>query len=325
MKAYKIAKTGLETSRIAYGCMKIGASWDRQPLTADQKRHALKLIETAVENDINFFDHADIYTIGKSEAAFAEAWEGLSLKREDVILQSKCGIRFPDNPNPGDPHRFDFSYQHIVASAENSLRRLKTEYLDIFLLHRPDPLVEPEEVARAFDDLQSAGKVRHFGVSNHSAAQMAFLQHYLDQPLVVNQVEMNLLHAHLLNEGIFFNQWAGQPKAAEGTIEYCRMNNVLIQAWSPVAQGRLFADPASVNEANVKSCATLVRKLASEKGTTLEGIVLGWLLHHPAGIQPVVGTTTPERIRNSAKADSVTLSRNEWFALFTAARGTPLP
>jgi predicted oxidoreductase len=246
------------------------------------------------------------------------------MPRDQVVLQSKCGIRFGGQPNPADPHRFDFSYEHIIASTEGILRRLDTDYLDILLLHRPDALVEPEEVARAFTELQDAGKVRYFGVSNHNVGQMALLQKYVTQPLVVNQLEINLLHSYLINDGILVNQTANTYAGATGILDYCRLHGILVQAWAPVAGGQLF-NPAADAPAHIHNTAQLVAEMASAKETSKEAIVLAWLLRHPAGIQPVVGTTKPERVKASCLADGISLSREEWYALFIAGRGEALP
>jgi predicted oxidoreductase len=207
---------------------------------------------------------------------------------------------------------------------EGSLRRLNTSHLDVLLLHRPDALVEPEEVAKAFAELQRNGKVRYFGVSNHTAAQIALLQKHLDQPLVINQVELNLLHAHLINDGIVANQEGDQYTAAAGTLEYCRLHNMMIQAWSPVAGGKLI-DPPPEAEERVRNTVERVAELAKDKDTSKEAIVLAWLLRHPARIQPIVGTTNPNRLVASCLADRLDLGREEWYALFVAARGTSLP
>ncbi|MGC9393904.1 MAG: aldo/keto reductase [Anaerolineae bacterium] len=322
MKTYRIPHTDLTVSRIAYGCMKIGGSWGPEPLTQADKDAAVKAVFTAYEQGITLFDHADIYTRGKSEEAFAEVWP--IIPRDKIVVQSKCGIRFADDPYPGAPHRFDFSYEHIVASVEGILRRLRTDYLDVLLLHRPDPLVEPEEVARAFEDLAAAGKVRYFGVSNHTAAQMALLRAHADQPIVINQVQLSLLHHYLISEGVIANI-AGKPAAlATSTLDYCRAHDILVQAWGPVAGGQVLNPPADAAP-HVKATAALVAQMAQEKGTTPEAIALAWLLRHPAGIQPIIGTTKPERIVASCHADDIILTREEWYALFTAGRGEPLP
>jgi predicted oxidoreductase len=318
LKTYRLPHTDLQISRLAYGCMLISRR-------AGQDASApAKLLATALEHDINFFDHANIYDRGQSEAVFGEALKQLPGVRQQIILQSKCGIRFKDDPRPGDPGRYDFSYAHIMESVEGSLRRLQTDYLDLLLLHRPDPLVEPQDVARAFDELHAAGKVRYFGVSNHSPAQMELLKQHVTQPLVVNQLEVNLLHSGMIREGMLINQDAARYTAADGLLDYCRLNDILVQAWSPVAGGQLIDPPRSAAAA-VRAAAAAVARLAAEKHTSREAIALGWLLRHPAGIQPIIGTTNVERLRASCQADAVTLTREEWYTLVEAARSEPVP
>lgn len=324
MKSYRVPHTDLDVSRIGYGCMNLGGSWDDAPLGKAERSRAAQLVATAIEQGITLFDHADIYTWGKSEAVFGEVLQQLPGVRDKIVVQSKCGIRLQDDPQPRDPPRYDFSYQHILRAVEGSLRRLNTTHLDVLLLHRPDALVEPEEVAKAFAELQRSGKVRYFGVSNHTAAQISLLQKHLDQPLVINQVELNLLHAHLINDGIVANQEGDQYRAAAGTLDYCRLHDVMIQAWSPVAVGKLM-DPPPDAEEQIRNAAAKVAQLAKTKHTSKEAIALAWLLRHPAGIQPLVGTTNRDHLIASCLADRLDLSREEWYALFAAARGAPVP
>jgi predicted oxidoreductase len=241
------------------------------------------------------------------------------------VIQSKCGIRFGDGSTPG---RFDFSKSHIVGSVDGILQRLAVDYLDILLLHRPDPLVEPEEVAEAFGQLKAAGKVRYFGVSNMSVAQTRYLQRALPDQLAVNQLEMSLAHLDWLDQGVHVNQKAGvQVNFSEGLMEYCQEENIQIQAWGPLAQGR-FSGRSTENEPeNVRKTAELVKQMATEKDTSAEAIVLGWLMRHPAMIQPVVGTINPERIAacKDAEQQAQNMSREEWYALYVSARGNPMP
>lgn len=324
MKMYRVPQTDLEVSCLAYGCMKLGGEWAPTPLTGRDRTKAAQLVAAAREAGINFFDHADIYAHGKSEAAFGEVLEQMPGLRDEIVLQSKCGIRFKGEPRPGDPGRYDFSYDHILEAVEGSLRRLHTDRLDILLLHRPDPLVEPEEVARAFDALHASGKVRYFGVSNHSVAQIKLLQRHVRQPLVANQLELNLLRSEMIAHGVLVNQLGSQFTAAEGLLDFCRLEGILIQAWAPVANGRLIDPPANASEP-VRQAAALIATLAAAHGTTKEAIALGWLLRHPAGIQPIVGTSSVERLQASARAADVTLSREEWYGLLEAARGAGMP
>jgi predicted oxidoreductase len=324
MKTYPLAHTELKISRLAYGCMQIGGTWDDAPLTSYDRARARNVIERALAHGINFFDHADIYCHGKSETVFAHALRELGVPRDRIILQSKCGIRFADDVTPGSPTRFDFSYEHILRTVEGSLQRLQTDYLDILLLHRPDALVEPEEVAHALDELHRAGKVRYFGVSNHTAAQITLLQKFVQQPLLVNQVELNLLHADLIDDGLFFNTAPRPYTGIGGTLDFCRANGMLIQAWAPVANGLLFNPPEDA-PANVRRVAGLIAQMARAKNTTPEAIALAWLLRHPAPIQPILGTTRPERVADSCRADEIELTREEWYFLLETARGRAVP
>jgi len=315
MKTYNIQQTDLTVSRLAYGCMNIGGAWDISAISDHTVTIAESAVMAALESGITLFDHADIYVFGKSEEVFGRMLKRHPGLREKIVIQSKCGIIFADPRQPYAVKRYDFSRDHIVNSVMGSLKRLQIDCLDILLLHRPDPLVEPEEVAAAFDDLHSRGCVRYFGVSNHNDEQIQLLADYVRQPLVINQVELNLARSWLINDGI-----SGD---ASSTLEYCRRTKTLIQAWSPLAHGRLLGvtDPASANW----KVSKLIADMAAEKNVSAEAIMLAWLLRHPAGIQPVFGTTRPDRIRQCAQADSITLSREEWYALFNAARGGDIP
>lgn len=319
MKTFRMPHTDLDATLIAYGCMRCGGSWDKNvPLSHSQRVEAMRMVRAALDEGINFFDHADIYAAGKSEEAFASIWKEVPGLREKVIVQSKCGIRFKGDPRETSPARYDFSTEHIISAVEGSLKRLGTDYLDILLLHRPDPLVEPEEVAKAFNDLHKSGKVRWFGVSNHTAAQIAYLKTCVEQPIVANQVEFSLLHHTLASEGMVFNQDepANDLRGAD-TMEYCRTNKITLQAWGPVANGRVL-DPAT-------RIGAAVKQMAMVNGTTPEAIALAWIMRHPAGIQPIIGTVQPERIRDSCKAVNVQISREEWYTLLEAARGASVP
>lgn len=327
MKTQSLGNSDLRVTRIAYGCMPLGGSWDHKPVSEETKRNAIRSIRAALDQGINFYDHADIYCRGKSEQVFSHIWSEAPGLREKIYIQSKCGIRFNGEPDPRSPHRFDFSYDHIIQSVEGSLRRLQTDYLDVLLLHRPDPLVEPEEVARAFDALHTSGKVRWFGVSNHTAAQLEFLRHYLNQPIVTNQVAFNLIHTHMLDEGIIFNQNNTRFTRNEGTIEYCRLHNITLQSWGSMAWGALTGRPPGSQESSdhILKTSTLVSSMAQEKGVAPEAILIAWILRHPAHIQAIIGTTHPDRITACSQGDDLELSRDEWYRLFTSGRGEALP
>ena len=302
MQTCTLQGSSLTLSRIGYGCMGMGGSWDATPLGDGDVARAANAVATAVDLGITLFDHADIYCRGKSEEVFGRLLADQPGLRDRVVLQSKCGIRFADDPAPGVPARYDFSRDHIVASVEASLRRLRTSHLDILLLHRPDPLWEPDEVAHAFDSLHASGKVRHFGVSNHTAAQIAALQSTIDQPIVANQVQLSVT----------------------GTLDYCREHHILVQAYSVMGKGTRLVPGVDADAAD-RATADLITRLAHRHVVSREAIVVAWILRHPAGIQPVLGTRTPERLRACCEADGVSLSREEWYALLTAAQGEPLP
>ncbi|UJF32634.1 aldo/keto reductase [Paenibacillus hexagrammi] len=318
-------RRGIGASQLVLGCMGLGGGWTHDPLTAEHLKEAHKVVDTALSCGINMFDHADIYAYGKAETVFGQMLKERPGLRDQILIQSKCGIR-PLDSSSGLPKRFDFSKEHILASVDGILNRLGTEYIDILLLHRPDPLVEPEEVAEAFAALRQAGKVKGFGVSNMSAAQMAFIQASLPEPLLVNQLELSFAKLDWLDASIHHNQKEGAAVPfPEGTLEYCQMKNVQIQAWGPLAKGIFTGASLEGQPESVKQTADLVASLASSKGVSREAVALGWLLRHPAGIQPVIGTTNPERIRASAQALSVELTRDEWYQLYVCARGRAMP
>lgn len=324
MKTYRIPNTDLDVSRLAFGTWHLGVTWDDTPPTQEIKDNASRLIHTAVEHGVTFIDLADIYTKGKSDALVGETLRQTPSLRDKLVLQAKAGIILGGDPNPGDPGRYDFSYDHLITAVEGTLQRLNTDHVELFLLHRPDPLVQPEEVARAFDTLQSSGKVRYFGVSNHTPMQIELLKRYVDQPLVINQIEINLLHNHLIVDGIVANTHDVHYAAAAGTLDYCRLNDIMIQAWSPLARGVIFNPPDDAPQ-HVKAVAQHIVDLANKYDTTTTAIALAWLLRHPAKIQPILGTMNPTRIGQSTPAVDIDLTRIEWYSLLEAARGTSVP
>jgi predicted oxidoreductase len=316
MKTIRLGQSGMQVSRIAQGCMTL----------SEDRGQAMATIRAALDNGITFFDHADVYGRGRREETFSAIWEEAPGLRERVWIQSKCGIRPGGDPDARAGLRYDFSYAHIIEAVNGSLRRLKTDHLDSLLLHRPDVLVEPEEVAKAFDRLAEQGKVRCFGVSNHTAAQIQFLQRWVDRPLVANQLQVSLLHTQLFDEGVVMNRDdAPTPTRNEGTLEFCRLHDMTIQAWSPLARGLASGRTASEPRPQAEGAAALVAQLAAEKGVAPDAVVIAWLLRHPAQIQPVIGTTNPARIAAACQADAVELTREEWYALYTAGRGRSLP
>lgn len=325
MQVMPIEKRGITTSRLILGCMGLGGEWDQSPSTREDILKTERVIDAALSTGITMFDHADIYKMGKAEKVFGEILKSRPELRGNMVLQSKCGIRFADGKNPG---RYDFSKNYILDSVDGILSRLKTEYLDILLLHRPDPLMEPEEVAEAFETLKKSGKVRHFGVSNMSASQIQFLNAYCTEPMIVNQLNMSLKEIDWLEQGVLVNQKEGtRVNFPDGTIEYCRLNNVQIQAWGPLANGNYSGRTIDTPSQSVLATKELVEKMAREKETSTEAIVLGWLMRHPAMIQPVIGTTNPDRIIKCQDAvrQAEIMTREEWYALYTTSRGNKLP
>lgn len=295
-----IGQTGVKGSRIALGAMRMSAL---------DVKEAEKVIATSVESGITFFDHADIYGGGESEMRFRDALKNLDVKREDLILQSKCGIR---------KGFFDFSKEHILASVDGILKRLGTDYLDFLALHRPDALWEPEEVAEAFTQLRSAGKVRHFGVSNQNRSQMEFLQSYLDQPLAVNQLQLSPVHAPMMSSGLEVNMTTpGANDRDGGIIDYCRLNKVTIQAWSPfqidLSKGLFSGNP------DYKALNDTISTLAKQYDVSDEAIIVAWILRHPAKIQTIIGSMNPQRIKGIVEAEKVELTRPEWYGIYTKA------
>jgi predicted oxidoreductase len=326
MERLNLPHTDLKTSRLIAGCMGLGGGWAPETLlNADHEKQARDFIDTALDLGIDFFDHANIYARGRAEDVFGRVLKERPSLRDRIVLQSKVGIRWADEPS-GTPQRFDFSYEHIVEATDAILRRLQTDHLDILLLHRPDVLLEGEEVARAFARLKQDGKVRYFGVSNQNRFMIEYVQHFLPDPLVVNQLEMNLLHSGFAEAAISFNQESpAYPDGWEGVVEYCRLNGVGLQAWSPLARGLLTGGDLSKQSPAAKKTALLVKDMASTHQVSGEAIVLAWLLRHPARIQPVLGTSRSDRLRACAESLQVKLSREEWYRLFETARGKPMP
>ncbi|CAM4244164.1 putative oxidoreductase [Paenibacillus endophyticus] len=326
MKLMPLERRGISDSRLALGCMGLGGSWDlADPITTDHVRQAEAAVDAALSIGITMYDHADIYTRGKAESIFGQVLKQQPKLREQIVIQSKVGIQLSDGVLPG---RFNFSKEHILPSVDGILERLGTEYLDVLLLHRPDPLMEPDEIAEAFTKLKLAGKVRNFGVSNMSPGQIRFLQRALPDPIVVNQLELSLLRHDWVDQGIHVNQKAGlKDNFSEGLMEFMQMEDIQIQAWGPLAQGR-FSGRVSENasEAEVQTAA-MVKQIADENGTTPESIVLAWLMKHPARIQPVIGTINPQRINacKDAVQQAEIMTREQWYSLLVSARGVNMP
>ncbi len=299
----QLGKSGLSVPTVAVGCMRIADMSEKQ-ISA--------FIDTALQNNANFFDHADIYGGGKCEEVFGNAIK--TLNREDIIIQTKCGIR---------KGLFDFSYEHIIESVEGSLRRLNTDYIDVLLLHRPDTLIEPDEVARAFDELKSSGKVRHFGVSNQTPYQIELLKKSLNMPICANQLQLSIMHTPIIDSGINLNMYNdASVNHDSGVLDYCRLNDITIQPWSPVQYG--FFEGCFIDNEKFPELNKTMQKIADKYSVNKNTIAFAWLLRHPAKMQPVTGTTNTERLNDYLKAADITLTREEWYEIYLAA-GNKLP
>ncbi len=300
----ELGKSGLSVPTVAVGCMRISNMSEKE---------VSAFIDTVLENGANFFDHADIYGGGKSEIVFGKAVS--PSMREKIIIQTKCGIV------PGK--MFDFSYEHIMNSVNGSLERLGTEYIDVLLLHRPDALMEPEEVARAFDELKASGKVRHFGVSNQNPYQMQLLQSCLDMPLCVDQLQFSVMHAPMIQSGINVNMYNDSAVNRDGgVLDFCRLNKITIQPWSPMQYG--FFEGCFIDNEKFPELNKTLDDIAGKYSVSKTAVAFAWILRHPAKMQPVTGTTNLTRLTDCLRAAEVKLSREDWYEIYKSA-GNILP
>lgn len=304
MYKIQLGKSGLSVPTMAVGCMRISNMAEKD---------VSALVDTALSSEVNFFDHADIYGDGGSEVVFGKVISSIS--RESIIIQDKCGIV------PGK--MYDFSYEHIISSVDGSLKRLNTDYIDVLLLHRPDALFEPEEVAKAFDRLKTSGKVRHFGVSNQNPYQIALLQKHLDMPVCANQMQFGIMHMPSVQSGMNFNMMNEYGVDRDGgVIDYCRLNDITIQTWSSLQYG--FFEGCFVDNDRFPELNRVLSELAEKYSVSKTAIAIAWILRHPARMQPVTGTTNPERLKECFRAADVTLTREEWYKVYLAT-GSFLP
>lgn len=306
MKQIPLGKTGLMVPPLAIGCMRI---CDTDFKTAE------KLIDTALSHGACYFDHADIYGAGRCEEIFSKAIHMSPAVREKIYLQSKCSIR------PGIA--YDFSKEHILASVDGILKRLNTEYLDVLLLHRPDALMEPEEVAEAFDLLHDSGKVRHFGVSNQNPMQIQLLMKYVRQPLHINQLQFSITNSNMITQGLHVNMLDDGSINRDGSVlDFCRLNDITIQPWSPFQYG--FFEGVFLGSEKYPKLNQTLDALAEKYNVSSTAIALAWILRHPAKMQPVTGTMNPSRLLDCILALDITLMREEWYSIYMSA-GNPLP
>jgi predicted oxidoreductase len=297
---------GFSAPVIVAGCMRIAGFSDKE---------ADGFIEACLANGVSYFDHADIYAGGQCETVFGNALRRKKSLRDGMILQTKCGI-VPKK-------RFNFSKAHILSSVDNSLKRLQTEYVDTLLLHRPDTLMEPEEIAEAFDTLHAAGKVRHFGVSNFNPYQTELLKTALSFPLKINQVQFSAAFTGMVDSGFYVNTKHDAAAVRDsGLLEYSRLNGIALQAWSPFMHGffgGVFIDSDQYPALNQK-----LAELAEKYGVKKSSVAVAFILRHPAKWQVVTGTTRPERIKEAADGAAIRLTGDEWYEIYLSA-GNTLP
>lgn len=303
MHTINIANGPENASRIILGCMRMPA------LSVED---AAKMIDTAYDLGINFIDHATCYGGGEAETRFGDAIKLTNVKRDDLIIQSKCGLRF-------DKGTFDWSKDYIIESVDGILSRLKMDYLDVLLLHRPDLLFDPEEVAAAFDELEKAGKVRHFGVSNTMPMQIELLKKYVKQPIKINQLQLSLEQSQLIDQDLYMNNSTTDMAYMRdgGALNYCRLNDITIQAWSPLQHGMfkgMFIDNPDFPEIN-----KVLAELSDKYGVTKAAIAIAWILRHPAKMQVIAGTMNPVHLTEMAEADKINLSHEDWYKLYLSS------
>ena len=303
MKTINIVNGPQNVSAIIQGCMRMPAL---------SKEDAAKVIRTAYDNGINFFDHATCYGAGEAETRFAEAFPLTGLRREDIYIQSKCGI-CPER------QEFDWTKENILASTDGILQRLHTDHLDTLLLHRPDLLFDPEEVAAAFDQLEAAGKVRWFGVSNLMPMQIALLKKYVKQPLVIDQVQLSLEQSQLIDQPLYMNNKTTDLSINRdgSALDYCRLHDITVQAWSPLQIGMFggtFIDNPDYPELN-----RALAEIAEREQVSKAAVAIAWILRHPAKMQAIIGTMNPTHIQDACDAVKVTLSHHDWYALYLAS------
>ena len=309
MKTINVVNGPANASAIILGCMRMPA------LSVDQ---AEKMIQTAVELGVNFFDNATCYgEDGEAEKRFGDAFKQSGLKREDVIIQSKCGLRFERN-------EFDWSKENILTSVDESLSRMKLDYLDALLLHRPDLIFEPEQVAEAFDILAKNGKVRYFGVSNVPPMELELLKRYVKQPLVFNQVQFSLEQSQLIDQPLYMNNLTTERSLDRdnGTVDYCRLNDITIQAWSPLQHG--FFKGCFVDSPEFPEINKVLAELGEKYSVSKTAIAIAWILRHPAKMQAIAGTMNPVHLKEICDATKVELTHNEWYKLYLSS-GKKLP
>ncbi|HSU55697.1 MAG TPA: aldo/keto reductase [Candidatus Dormibacteraeota bacterium] len=314
MQTIEVGVSGLRASRLAYGCWRVAGTWDPREVTAESRAAGERAIIAAYEAGYTLFDNADIYCHGEAERILGAALKAVPGMREQVVVATKGGIRPAGDSEPGAPARYDFSTEHLVSACEGSLNRMGIETIDLYMLHRPDYLADPQEIAQAFTQLKDSGKVRFFGISNFRPTLVTALQVACPMPLVVHQVEISL---------------AKLDAFTDGTLDQCLIERITPMAWSPLAGGLIGAGAKGLLRSqevyHPEKFVPELDAIARQRGTSRVAVALAWLLRHPSKIMPVVGSANPDRIREAAKAVELELTREEWYRLLIAARGEALP
>lgn len=314
MQTISLGVSSLVSSRLAYGCWRVAGTWDPAEVTPETRAAGVRAIAAAYDAGYTLFDNADIYCRGEAERILGDALRSVPGMRGRVLIASKSGIRPAGTPNPDSPQRYDFSAEHILRSCDESLQRMRIETIDLYQLHRPDYLADPEEVASAFEKLRESGKVRHFGVSNCRPTLLTALQCACPMPLIVQQVEISLMQ---------------RDSFTDGTLDQCLIEHITPLAWSPLAAGLLGDGAKRLLKWQEGYCVdttlAALDGIAQARRTSRMVIALAWLLKHPSKIVPIVGSVNLDRILEAVRATEIELTREEWYCLLLAARGEPLP
>lgn len=305
MRYIKTFSQDIPVSQVALGCMRIGGMSDAQ---ADE------YVNTSLELGYNYFDHADIYGGGNSERVFGGVLKRNPTLRDKMVIQTKCGIR---------SGMYDFSKEYIISAVEGSLKRLNAERIDVLLLHRPDLLMEPEQVAKAFDYLEKSGKVGAFGVSNESPSQIELLKKSVNQRICINQLQLSIAKAHMISSGANVNLETADGVDCDGYVrDYCRLNDITVQPWSPLQHG--FIEGSFLGNEKFAELNNCIKETAEKYGVTDTGMAIAWILRLPEKMQPIVGSTNLQRLKDIAQAADINLSAEDWYKIYLAA-GYKLP
>ncbi|MEM0910778.1 MAG: aldo/keto reductase [Pseudomonadota bacterium] len=318
---FPLKKLMSDASRIIYGGMHLGGEWNNNPISIKDEKATHAILETCIECAINVIDLADIYTFGKAEAVIGRVLKKSPKLAEQLYIQSKVGIKLAPTYAV---NQYDFSPEYVASAIDASLERLQIEKLDVLFLHRPDPLMEAQALAARLNHYWHEDKFTYLAVSNMHAGQMAMLEQYLDMPIIANQLEMSLLHHGFIEDGITTNSTMNSASFfPRGTLEYCMQKEIQLQAWGATAQGQ-FANLQHSDNC-IANTARLLEELSEKYAVSSGALVLAWLMRHPASIQPLIGTTKPDRIRELSKATTVTLSRDDWYLILQTRRGAAVP